>query len=101
MALDSGLWPTQSARTRGETRPSGRKRQKNAASGAVLLDHRQGGAGVGERRLHLEPVAHDAGVGHEAVAVGVAERRDRGDVEVRERRPERRPLAQDRQPGQA
>ena len=69
--------------------------------GAVLLDHRQGGAGVGERRLDLEPVAHDAGVGHEAVAVGVAERRDRGDVEVRERRPERRPLAQDRQPGQA
>jgi hypothetical protein len=34
------------------------------------------------RRLDLEPVADDAGVGHETVAVGVAERRDRGDVKA-------------------
>ena len=69
--------------------------------GAVLFDHGQGGAGVRDRRLDLEPVAHDAGVGEQALAVVVAERGDGGDVEAGERRPERRPLAQDRQPRQA
>ena len=101
MAVDSGLSDTQSARAarrRMRLRPEAPEERRQ---GAVLFDHGQGGARVGQRRLDLEPVADDAGVGHQALAVGVAERRDRGDVEVRERRPERRPLAQDRQPREA
>ena len=67
----------------------------------MLFDHRQGGASVRDRRVDLEPVAHDAGVGEQPLAVVIAERGDGGDVELRERRPERRPLAQDGQPRQA
>ena len=55
---------------------------------------------VGDRRLDLGAVAHDAGVGHEPGHVVVAERGDDLGVEVGERRPERGPLAQDRDPGE-
>ena len=55
-------------------------------------------AGVGDRRLDLGAVPHDAGVGHEPRDVVVVELRDDLGVEPGERRPERRPLAQDRDP---
>src|SRR5665647_2180368 len=67
----------------------------------VLFDHGQGGAGVGDRRLDLEPVADDAGICEQARRVGFVEGGHGGDVEARERRPEGRPLAQYREPRQA
>ena len=48
----------------------------------------------------LAAVADDPGVGHQPLDVGVVVGRDPVGVEVVERRPERRPLAQDRRPRQ-
>ena len=92
---------TQSARARGAACAGRPEAPEERRQRPVLFDHGQGGAGVRERRLDLEPVAHDAGVAEQAFHVGVAERGHGGDVEAGERRPERRPLAQDRQPREA
>ena len=56
---------------------------------------------VADRRGDLRPVADDARVGEEPRDVRVAERRDGGDVEPRERLPVALALAQDRRPRQA
>src|SRR3954452_15791478 len=60
-----------------------------------------GGPGVGDGRLDLRPVAHDAGVAEQPLDVPVGEAGNRLDAEAFERFPERRSLAQDHEPGQA
>src|SRR4051794_23517757 len=45
-------------------------------------------------------MANDAGVGEQTRDVALAEVRDAGVVETGERRPERRPLSKDREPGE-
>ena len=56
---------------------------------------------IGDRGADLQPVAHDRGVGHEALVVVFFEARDHGRVEVGERCAETIALAQDRDPGKA
>ena len=59
------------------------------------------GPGVGDRREHLGAVAHDPGIRHQALDVGLAVPGHDLRVEAVEGQPERRALAQDRGPGQA
>ena len=50
----------------------------------ALLAQRDGGPRVGDRGVDLAAVAHDAGVGHQPLGVGVVVRRDRVGVEAGE-----------------
>ena len=57
-------------------------------------------AGVGDRRLDLAAVAHDAFILQQPFDVARAEARDAFRLEVGERRAKVLPLPEDRQPGQ-
>jgi hypothetical protein len=56
---------------------------------------------IGDRRLDLEPVPDDPGVGHEASNVPCAEPRHRRGIESPVRGPEGLPFLQDGEPGEA
>ena len=84
-----------------------RQRPRRAARLARVLPYQVGQAvagrarpGVGDHRLDLGPVPHDARVGHQPGHVVFAEGGHRRGVEPGEGGPEVLPLAQDGQPGQ-
>ena len=91
---DGGARPRRRVRLRAEAP----EEPGQPALGAGQLRRR---AGVGDRRLDLEPVADDAGVAEQAFDVGGAEGGHGRDAEPGEGRPEALALAQDRQPRQA
>jgi hypothetical protein len=64
------------------------------------VDQLDGAGRVADDRLDLSPVPHDPRVAEEALDVALVERRDRLDVEPRERGAEVLPLGQDRAPAQ-
>ena len=78
---------------------AGRNDQTKLLEPASLAEG-DGGPGVGAGGLDLLAVADDAGILHQRSQPGVVVRRDSLEVEAAERVPERRPLAQDDQPGQ-
>jgi len=88
-------------RARRRRRPLRRERPHELGEVDAGLAQRDDGARVRDRRLDLGAVAHDARVGEQPRDVVVAEGGDARGVEVAEGGAERRPLAQDRQPGQA
>ena len=65
------------------------------------LDHVEHGPGIAHRGFDLGPVANDARVGHQPLAVALVERGHGRRLKSRERRPETVALAQDGQPRQA
>jgi hypothetical protein len=75
-------------------------RREPAVEAAVALAQPEQGARVVHRRLHLEPVADDAGVGQQPLHVTRAEPRHHHRVEAAVRRLERRPLLEDGEPGE-
>ena len=97
IAVDSGVTATTSAVVTGAGRSRLGANDHSSAS-------RPPSSATTARRWRWSPapspVAHDAGVGQQPRDVAVVERRHRGRVEAGEGRPERRPLAQDRDPRQ-
>src|SRR5690606_37361379 len=93
--LRRGRWHPRQA-----LRPGARRRGERPQQRGEPVRQRRRGARVLHRRLDLGPVADDAGVRQQPGNVPLLVRRDRRDVEAVERRPERRALAQDRQPRQ-
>ena len=98
-ATDSGEVVATPSVVRGAGWSSGRKPATNASrppeSRSATVAR-----GVGDRGVDLEPVADDAGVGHQPRPVGVVERRDGVGVEAGEGGPEVLALGQDRAPRQ-